>query len=128
MTAATSSSVTEAFSALLSALRAGDILTAFNTHYAEDIVMVEGTGASTEGFEANLEREKQFLASVKEWKQLSIESSAVTDNGDGTGSSFIEYNFDFINTDDQEVRYEQVARQTWRGGKIVNERFYYNAG
>ncbi|MEM9065806.1 MAG: nuclear transport factor 2 family protein [Planctomycetota bacterium] len=120
--------VTDAFRDLLSKLQSGEILDAFGQHYAPNVEMTEGTGQTTSGFEANLEREKQFLASVKEWKSLTVQATAINDEGNGNGATFIEYSFDFINTDEQPVHYEQVARQTWSGGKIISERFYYNAG
>ena len=40
----------------------------------------------------------------------------------------MELSFDFIDQNDQPVRYEQVAVQTWKDGKIVKERFYYDTG
>lgn len=127
MTAATVT-VTDAFNDLVDKITSGEILDAFNQHYAGNVVMVEGTGEAHEGFETNLKREKEFLAGVKEWKNTTIHATAINDNGDGSGSTFIEYSFEFVNTDDQDVRYEQVARQNWQNGKITNERFYYNAG
>lgn len=124
----TTASVTDLFNEFVSGIASGDILPVFEKFYAEDIVMTEGTGDSTAGKDANRERENAFLASVKEWKSLEIHAQAVRETGEGEGESFIEYSFDFINTDDQPVRYEQAARQTWKNGQIVSERFYYNAG
>lgn len=110
---------------LINRMQGGDILGAFDTHYADDVVMQEPAGTH-EGKPANREREQQFLDSVKEWKSLNFANVAIDDQGDH-GTAFIEYDFDFINTDGQPVRYEQVSRQTWKDGKIVHERFYYNA-
>ena len=103
---------------------------AFERFYADDVVIQENTSPPVVGKDANREREKQFLASVKEWKGLSITALGVSPEGNdsGTGVSFLEYDFDFINQDDEPVRYEQVAVQTWENGKIVSERFYYDPG
>lgn len=124
----TATSLTDTFKDFLAGVASGDIMPVFEKHYHESCAMTEGTGETFKGKDTNREREKKFLAGVKEWKSLTIHASAVTDNGDGSGESFIEYSFDFINTDDQPVRYEQVARQTWKDNQIVSERFYYNAG
>lgn len=119
-------SITSAVHDLIERMKAGDILGAFDTHYADDVVMQEPT-ASHAGKTTNRAREQAFLDSVKEWKSLNFANVAIEDHGDH-GVSFIEYDFDFVNTQGAAVRYEQVARQVWKDGKIVHERFYYNAG
>lgn len=112
---------------LVEHLKQGKILEAMSEFYAENASMQENANPPTVGLAANIEREKQFLAGVKEWKGLNVSAVAAHDSGD-SGVSFIEYDFDFINTEGNPVHYEQVARQVWSGGKIVAERFYYNAG
>lgn len=105
----------------------GDVLGAFDRFYAEDVVMQENAGEPTVGHAANREREIGFLNQVKEWRSLDVH--AIGTSGDtADGVALIEYSFDFLNTQDEDVRYEQVAVQTWKGGRIVKERFYYNAG
>ncbi len=115
-------SITEAVHDLIETMKAGDILGAFEKHYAQDVVMQENSEPPTEGKDANREREKQFVASIKDFKSLWIDSVAVNEQD---GVAFIEYGFNFINTDDQDVTYQQAARQTWQNGKIVSERFYH---
>lgn len=112
---------------LIDQMNNGQILEAFEEHYADDVVMQENANPGVEGKAANREREKAFLGSVKAWNSLNVSASAVSGD-DSQGVSFIEYDFDFINTEDQPVSYEQVAVQRWRDGRIVHERFYYNAG
>ena len=107
---------------LVARMKAGDILGAFDAHYGDDVVMQENNEPPTEGKAANLEREKQFLASIKDWKSLWIDSVAINDDD---GVSFIEYGFNFVNTEGQDITYQQAARQTWKDGKIVSERFYH---
>jgi len=113
---------------LIEHLKQGKILEAMDAFYAEDTAMQENANPPVRGLAANIEREKQFLATVKEWKGLEVTATAVDDNGQDGGVAFIEYNFDFVNTDGADVRYEQVSVQRWANGKIVHERFYYNAG
>jgi ketosteroid isomerase-like protein len=106
-------------------IKQGKVLEAFEKHYADDCVMQENRNDPVHGKDSNREREKQFLASVKEWKGFEVIAlGADSDTDDGT--TFLEVAFDFINQQDQHVRYEQVAVQTWKNGKIVSERFYYD--
>lgn len=112
---------------LIDHMKSGKILEAFDRYYADDVLMQENAGEPTVGKAANRAREEQFLASVKEWKSLNVSAVATRGTPDD-GVAFIEYDFDFINTQDQPVRYEQVAVQTWKNGRIAKERFYYNAG
>ncbi len=109
---------------LIKGLESGDILGTFDRFYHEDVTMRENSEPPTIGKAANREREEAFLASVKEWRSLNISWSAVEGNGD-SGTAFIEYDFEFVNTGGQLVRYEQVTRQTWKDGQIVEERFYH---
>lgn len=108
----------------------GTILDAMNTLYDDNVQMQENANPPTVGLPANIEREKQFLANVKEWKSLDLHAVATKpEPSDPTsGVALVEYAFEFINQQDQPVRYEQVAVQHWKNGKITRERFYYNAG
>lgn len=108
-------------------MQQGKVLEAFETYYAEDCVMQENANPPTIGKDANREREKEFLANIKEWKSLDI-AALTADSDSDTGTTMMELSFDFINQQDQPVRYEQVAVQTWNDGKIVKERFYYDTG
>ena len=93
------------------------------SRYADEVVMEEPAYGATRGLAANLEREAQFVASVKEFK--SFETPTVAISGD---VSVYENVMDFTNVNDEDVHVEQVAVATWKDGKIVHERFYYNAG
>ena len=92
--------------------------------YADDIQMQENNNPPTAGLPANIEREKQFVASVKEWKTLNVEAVAVDAK---RSRSIVQSNFSFVNQQDQLVQYDQVAVQQWRDGKIVHEKFYYDS-
>ena len=118
-------SVTEGVNQLVEALKTGAIMDAFEALYSEGIVMQEDHLEPTTGKDVNRAREEAFLASVKDWKDLWINHVSVTDNGDGSGVSFIEYGFKFINQDDQEVVCQQASRQNWAGGEITHETFYH---
>lgn len=108
---------------LFAHIRQGRILEAMNEFYDENVAMQENANPPTVGLPANIEREKQFLNSVKEWNGFEVKSYAV-----GNDVTFYEAVFDFIATNGQPVHLEQVDVAKWRNGKIVRERFYYDTG
>jgi len=101
----------------------GKIIEAMNEFYEKDTVMQDNANPPTKGLAANIEREKQFLSGVKEWKGFNVTASVVGDN-----VTFYECSLDFIATSGQPVHMEQVVAAKWKNGKIVHERFYYDTG
>ena len=101
----------------------GKIIEAMNEFYDKDTVMQDNANPPTVGQAANIEREKQFMSGVKEWKGFNVTASGVGDN-----VTFYESTIDFIATNGQPVHLEQVAVSKWKNGKIVHERFYYDTG
>ncbi|HWM88966.1 MAG TPA: nuclear transport factor 2 family protein [Kofleriaceae bacterium] len=95
----------------------------FDKFYADDVVMVEAAGEECKGKEANRRREIEFLGSIAEFHGVNLVASAV-----GDGVSFSEWEFDltFVGGGSR-VKMQQVARRRWKDGKVVHERFYYNA-
>lgn len=110
----------------LDGIRNGTIIETMKQLYDENVVMQENTGEPTVGLAANLEREQQFIDSVKEWTGFDVQAIA-TDGDDGsvTGMAFVQYSFSFVGQDDQPVTYAQVAVQQWKDGKIVKEQFFH---
>jgi hypothetical protein len=121
-TTTTGTSISERVEQLKQYINEGKILEAMNEFYSDDVVMRENSQSPTTGLEANIEREKQFLSIVKQWNWTEWHATAVNDE---EKVSFIEYSFEFVNTDGQTVVYEQAAVQRWQGGKIISERFYH---
>ena len=105
---------------LIDYIRQGKILEAMKEFYADDVVMTEPYH-TTKGLAANIEREKAFLAGVKEWKNFEVKATVI-----GGDVSMSEQVMDWVNTDGTAVHGEQVAVARWKNGKIVHERFYYN--
>lgn len=130
MSTATSATVRDRVHELLSYIRTGRILDAMTEFYDEHAVMEEPAYGETAGLAANIEREKAFLSQVKEWKGFEATAVGVDEDGSSTGSgrALIENRLDFVNTAGEAVHMEQVSVQTWRDGKIVRERFYYDRG
>lgn len=116
-------SLTQRVNDLQKFIQTGRILEAMTEFYATDCRMQENASAPCVGLAANIEREKQFLAQVKQWKGYTVKAVAVGDN-----VAFVESAMDFINQQDQDVHMEQISVQRWKDGKITHERFYYNAG
>jgi hypothetical protein len=106
---------------LFAYIREGRILDAINEFYSEDALMQENNLPPTEGREANLEREKQFLSTVKEWQRFDV-----TAKGVGDDVTFYETVMDWVTTDGTPVHVEQVVVAKWLDGKITHERFYHN--
>lgn len=109
--------------ALQEYIKSGRILEAMNEFYAPDLTMQENAKPPTAGLAANIEREKQFLAQVKQWKGYTVKALAFAHD-----VSIVENKIEFVNTAGQNVAMEQVSVQRWKNGKIVNERFYYDTG
>ena len=108
---------------LLTSIQQGKIMDAMKEFYDTDTVMQDNANSPTKGLAANMEREKQFLAGVKEWKGFQVLASGVGDD-----VTFYEGVMDFIATNGQPVHMEQVSVAKWKNGKIVSERFYYDSG
>ena len=117
----TTSTVEVRLEDLFSYIREGRILDAINEFYAEETVMQENNLPPTVGREANREREKQFLNTVKEWKGFEV-----TAKGAGKDVTFYETVMDWVATDGTPVHVEQVVVAKWQNGKITHERFYHN--
>ena len=117
----TDCSVHDRLQELFGYIRSGRILDAIDEFYAEDAVMQENNDRPTVGRQANLERERQFMSTVKEWKRFDVTAQGVGDN-----ATLYETVMDWIRTNGTPVHVEQVVVAKWRDGKIVHERFYHN--
>jgi hypothetical protein len=98
------------------------ILEAMQEFYAEDVVMQENLNAPVVGLDANLERERAFVASVTKVNEMRADSVIV--DGD---RAVINWHQD-LTIGDQRLRFNQLSVQLWKDGKIVHERFVYDPG
>ena len=108
---------------LLDYIRNGRIMDAMREFYADDVVMEEPAYGKTIGLAANLQREQNFVDSVKAFKNFTADRVAVGDD-----FSIYENTMDWTDVNDRDVHVEQVVVAAWKGGKITHERFYYNMG
>ncbi len=121
MSTSTTTTVEDRLEDLFSYIRNGRIVDAIQEFYTEDVIMQENSLPPTVGREANLEREKQFLSTVKEWKGFEV-----TAKGFGKDVTLYETVMDWVTTDGTPVHVEQVVVAKWQNGKITHERFYHN--
>jgi ketosteroid isomerase-like protein len=110
---------------LVSYIRDGKIIEAMHEFYADDTQMQENNNPPTVGLAANVEREHQFIASVKKWLGFDVGAIAVDAQRSRTT---IQSTLAFEGVDGKTNRVDQVAVQTWRDGKIAHEKFYYDTG
>ena len=106
---------------LVSLVLAGKALEAFDTYYADDVSMQENTQPPMVGKAANRAREEQFFATIAEFHNA--EATEIIVDGD---RSVVKWKMDVTTTDGTRLTYEQLALQTWNGGLIAAEQFFYD--
>jgi hypothetical protein len=121
-TPSTAQDVAAQLADLLSLIAQGKGAEAFSKHYAEDVVMRENEHPATVGFQANLQREQAFYATVARFEEFTVLAS-----GSGPEHSFYESVSRFVDTAGKPHRIRQVAIARWRDGRIVDERFVYDS-
>jgi ketosteroid isomerase-like protein len=104
------------------AILAGDILNAFETYYADDVVMHENDSPAFTGKSVNRKREEDFVNSVQEFHEARLLGEAV--NGD---TSYSEWEYDLTFKSGIRTKLQQVAARRWKNGQVSHERFYYKA-
>lgn len=106
---------------LLARIAQGQIMEAMREYYDDDVVMEEPHSGQTKGLVANLEREQRFLDSVKQFTRFDVRHRVA-----GDGVTFYEAEMGWESTDGTHVLLQQVAVATWRDGRIIHERYYYD--
>lgn len=109
-------------------IQQGRILDAVTDFYSENVSMQENNNPPTVGRAANLERERQFVNNVKEWKSFNVRAVGVDEKAPGNGTVLMQSDFEFVAQDGKTYKYDQVAVQTWENGSITHEKFYYDTG
>jgi ketosteroid isomerase-like protein len=99
----------------------GDILGAFEDYYADDVVMIDAGQPPREGKDQNRQYEEVFVNGLTEFRGAEVKSSVIDEE---KGKALTEWHFDFSHKDFGDQKYDQVAVQTWKDGKITEERFY----
>lgn len=99
----------------------GKIMEAFEKYYADDVVMQENEDAPRVGKDASRAYEEAFVNGIVE-----VHSSKILGTASNENYSMIESFMDVTHKDWGRIARTQVGVQTWKDGKIVNEKFYYN--
>ena len=115
------STITDLEHELNATVLAGNILGAFEKHYADDVVMQENANEPVRGKDANRKREQDFVDSIAEFH-----GADVTAVGIGDGVSLSEWWMDVTFKDGNRTKLQQTAVRRWQDGKVVHERFYYD--
>lgn len=95
---------------------------ALERFYAEDVNVFENRELSRAGRDACVAEERRQLSRMPSAPRARALKIAVNE---AEGVAFIEWLFRFVSAEGRPLRLEQVAVQTWQGGRIVEERFYY---
>lgn len=106
---------------LIDAVLQGRIMDAMREFYADDVTMQENNNPPTVGKAANLEREEQFVGLIAEVRENRAASVLV--DGDRAAINWVA---EYVTKNGQRLKFDQITHQTWRNGKIVSERFFYD--
>ena len=101
----------------------GRMLEAFDQYYHNDVVMVEATGETRKGKDANKKFQEEFMNMVRDVHGSGIRS-ITSDEKEAT--TMVESWMDVTLKDGKRNLMEEVAVQKWKGDQIIHERFYYN--
>jgi len=94
---------------------------ALDEFYTDDVTMAENLNPPTRGKAANIKRERDFLAQVRQFHEYRAVEFLV-----GEDRSAIHWILDVTNQQGQRMRLDEVAWQSWRGDRIFAERFVYD--
>ena len=108
---------------LIAAVREGRYVEAIADYYAEDATMRENLGPARGGRAELIKGEEAVLARLKSMKTHHV--GAVLVDGDRVAINWV---FEMTNPDGSVRRLDELALQTWRGDRIVEEQFYYDPG
>lgn len=99
----------------------GKLLEAFDKYYADGVVMQENRKEPMIGKLANRAREEEFVRSIEAVHSMAAPEIVV--DGDQV---VIHWIGDVTLKGGFRITMDQLAQQTWQGGKIVRERFVYD--
>ena len=97
----------------------GGLYDAIDKYYHPEVKTYEKDQLVASSREENIAREKDFLGGVSEWKEATIQSTAVGEN-----VTMTEWHLDFIHEIYGHKKGNQVALQEWQDGKVIREQFY----
>ena len=111
----------ESVDAFVAQVLSGDHVGAIRDWYADDASMQENQDAPRVGRELLMAGEAQMLARQAEVKTELLAPPLI--DGDRVA---IHWRFTFTSKKGHVNSFEEVAWQTWRGDKVLEERFFYD--
>jgi hypothetical protein len=109
--------------AFVAAVREGRYVEAIERFYAEEASMRENLGPARAGREALIAREKAVLGGLARMETHHV--GPVLIDGDRVAINWV---FEMTARDGSVRRLDELALQTWRDDRIVEEQFYYDPG
>jgi len=106
---------------LINAVEAGQFVEAIQRFYAESASMRENGDAPRIGLPALVENEQRVMSVFPTIKGRCLTPPLI--DGDRVA---INWSFDFVRADGSVAHMEEIAWQRWLGGKVVEERFFYD--
>lgn len=97
----------------------GEILESMDKYYHSDCVVIEKNDVVANGIQEAKDRESSVFEGVEAWLKSEIKSTAVGDN-----VTMTEWHFEYKHRDFGHKKFDQVAVQHWKDGKIISDRFY----
>ncbi len=101
-------------------VRTGKAEEAYHTFYAPDVMMQENSDPPRTSLQASIDRQMQATAGVT---VNEFAPRVIVAEGDHAA---IEWVLDITAPDGSHIHVEELALQTWKDGKIIKERFYYD--
>ncbi len=102
-------------------LEAGDFIGAIEQFCTPDAATYENNAAPTVGRDKLVAKERGVLAASREVKAVRIGPSLI--EGDNVATR---WTFSFTNPEGVTRTLEEIGWQTWRGDKLIEERFFYD--
>jgi ketosteroid isomerase-like protein len=97
------------------------VLDAFETFYADEVVMQENSSEPCRGKDANRKRVIDWANAVAELHAARLVGSAVS--GD---RAYSEWEYDVTYKNGVRFKMDEIAVRVWRDGKVASERFYWD--
>jgi ketosteroid isomerase-like protein len=93
----------------------------YDRYYDENVVVQENLQPPRIGRAMSIERQKLMNANIREINDFKI--GAVLVDGD---RSMVEMHLDATTKDGYHFHLEEVGLQTWKNGRIIHERYFYD--
>jgi ketosteroid isomerase-like protein len=93
----------------------------YDRYYDENVVVQENLQPPRVGRSLSIERQKLMNANIREINDFKI--GAILVDGD---RSMVEMHLDATTKDGYHFHLEEVGLQTWKNGRIIHERYFYD--